>query len=819
MQGRQWLEEIGQDARYGWRSFSRAPSVALVLVVTLALAIGANTAIFSIVYAVLLRPLPYKEASRLVAVWDRQIAVSGDSKLPNVYRDLQVYRTGAHSFEDLAGAIWAVDPEVMSGHGSARDVFAVPVTANFFDLLGAQATLGRTFEPEDVNRGCAVVLSNQFWRSTFGSERALIGTSIHIGDQSCDVVGVMPADFAFIPEETDLWKLVTVTSAMAREPNRHGIGIFGRLKPGVTLPSALSELKVLHKLAHVEDRHASGSEPQVLPLAREFRSLSGTDLRFNLLVLFAAVIAVLMIACVNVANLLFGRSLKRQKELAIRAALGSRRARLLRQLLTENLLLSLCAAVLGSFLAMAVVRYFRALDPVTLPPGAPVAVNLPVLAFTAALSVLTTVVFGFVPAWRASQTDLNDVLKASGGRGYSSSRSGQRVSRGLVILEVMLSLVLLISAGLLIRSTIEFAAAPLGFATERIVAMSLTLPPASYATPVERLAFYRRVTDKLEELPEIQGSTLTSAIPSIGGSASGVLSVEGRAEAANAPNDTREQFVSSKYFHFFRIPLLRGREFVAGDRLASQAVTVVNEALVRRYFPNEDPIGKHLRFRGALKTEWLQVVGVVRNEKHYNTVREMSWITSPLIYRPLAQDPPAQIHVLVHAARDAGATGSVVQRQLAELDPAVPVFGVQTLEHFLSQFTLYPQFRAALLGGFAGLALLLAVVGLYSVLSQLVEQRTQEIGVRVALGAQRNDVLRLVLRRGMLLTGIGLSLGLFSAWAVTRFLASLLYGVESTDPVTFAAVSLVILAAAFAAMYVPARRAAKLDPIKALRNE
>jgi putative ABC transport system permease protein len=577
-------------------------------------------------------------------------------------------------------------------------------------------------------------------------------------------------------------------------------------------------LKLLHKEAHRTDRHARNNAPEVFPLEEEFTSLAGTNLRLSLLVLFAAVLAVLMIACVNVANLLLGHSLRRQRELSIRAALGSGRMRIMRQLLTENLLLSASAAVIGCCFAVAAVDYFHAANPVELPPGKPVEVNLSVLAFTAALSILTTLVFGLFPAWKGSQTDLNAAIK-SNARGSSASLHRQRLGHALVVVEVMLSLLLLIAAGLLIRSVLQFGSAPLGFATDGILKLTVTLPPLSYASPAQRINFCDRVLNRLASMPEVREAALTTAIPSIGGSGSGVLSVEGRPEAENAPNDTGNQTVSLDYFRFFQIPLLRGREFAPSDQAHSEAVAVVNSALVREYFPHEDPLGKHLQFRGNTRTDWLLVVGVVADEKHFSHSQEMSWVSSPLIYRPLAQDPPAQLYVMTRGTGQRGVSGDAVRRELAAIDPNVPVFDVETLPHFLLHFTSYPKFRAVLLSAFAGLALLFSVVGLYGVLSQLVEQRTQEIGVRVALGAQQSQVLQLILRDGLRLIGFGLSLGLFASWAFTRFLATLLYGVGTTDSLTFGAVFLLLLAASVLAIYLPARRATRLEPVQALRYE
>ena len=812
---------IREDVRFGMRLLQRSPGFAAIAIGTLALGIGANTAMFSIVEAVLLRSLPYRDAGRLVAIWDREAQAKGVSKLFDAYRDLEIYRQHRQNVEQASGATWARGDSVMTGRGPAQDVLAIPVSQDFFSLLGVQPALGRTFNKEDLDLDCAVVLANGFWQRKLGGQADIVGQSLRLDDRACVVTGVMPAEFDFYPTDAAaMWRLVTHADPMAKDPDHSSIGIFGRLKPGATIEKAQAELRLLHRQYHQNDRHGAETEPVVFPLQAEFTWLAGRNLRLSLLVLLAAVGAVLMIACVNVANLLLGRSLARQKELAIRAALGSGRGRLIGQLLTEALLLSILAAALGTVFATAAVGWFRAANPIPMPPANRVDINLGVLAFTAALSILTTVLCGLVPAWRSSRIDLHEVLKAHGGAG-AQGRSGHAAGKFLVVGEVTLSLVLLVGAGLLITSVARFAAAPFGFPPGRLVTMSVSLPPNTYANGAQRIRFLNHVTEGLGAISGGQNVAWTSALPVRGLQGFSVLEIEGRPTPmpASAPHDTGEAAVSPEYFAAVNVPLREGRLFDSRDQEQSQPVAIVNEALAEKYFANENPIGQHVRYVGGTDL-WLTIVGVVANERRGTVYQEMSWVETPTVYRPITQDAPRSAHLLIRTAESDRRLGDVVRTSVAAIDPSVPVDDVRTMQQVLDkEYLAYPRFRAVVLGGFAAFALLLAVVGLYGVLAQLVARRTPEIGVRMALGARASDVLAAILKEGVVLVGAGVALGLGAAWVLMRFLAALLFGVQAVDPWILAGVSGVLMAASALAIYIPGRRAAGVDPMAALRCE
>ena len=803
-----------QDLRYGLRMFARTPGFTTLVLLTLALGIGATTAIFSIVHAVLLQPLPYRNPERLMVVWNTAIHQKG-SKLFATYRDFENWRDHSCSFEQLDGVTWATAGALMTGRGSPRNVLAIPATPGLFSLLGVPPALGRTFQPDDLARGCTIVLAHKFWQGALGGQANIVGHELRLADRPCTVAGVMPASFVFYPEQTELWTLITPASDLARNPDRSGIAVFGRRKAGVSKEAAEAELRALAHQINGGIRFAAEMEPIAFPLQEEFTWLAGRNLRLSLIVLFGAVTFVLLIACVNAANLLLGKALVRQRELTIRAAVGSSRARLLRQLLTESLLLSLIAAGIGTGLAIAAVRYFASVNPVELPPGSAVAVNVPVLAFTVALSLLTTILFGFLPAWKASRVDLNESLK-SGGRG-SQGRGRHRLAKGLIAVEVVLSLVLLTGAGLLIQSVARFASAPVGFEINRLATVEVKPPPKAYAAPAQRVEFYGALMRELRTLPGVEGAALSTVVPLRGGGGSNVLIVEGRPEPTpkTAVHEISQQGISESYFRVMGIPLRAGREFEARDALDAPGAAIVNEALARKYFPNENPVGRHIRILGE-RDAWLTIAGVAADEKRTIVYQEMGWNEPPIVYRPLAQQAPASVNLMI---RGASALSSMIEERARKLDPDLYIGKPQAVEHLAGEFLKYPRFRAQLLGTFAAMALLLAVVGLYGVLSQLVAQRTQEIGLRMALGAQKGDVLRMVVREGMLMAAVGVAIGIGAASLLTRLLASLLYGVGAEDPVTMAAVSLLLLAAAFFAAYVPARRAARVDPMVALRYE
>jgi predicted permease len=808
------VRDVAADLRYAFRMFRRSPGFTLVAVITLAVGIGSTTAVFSIVQAVLLRPLPYRNVDRLVAVWAGHVKEKGLSKVFARYDDFEVWQRHSQAFEQLAAATWATGDQILTGRGSARTALAIPVSVNFFSMLGVSPAIGRAFNRDDLNRGCSVVLSHHFWQSALGTAD-VVGQSLALDSRSCTVVGVMPDRFAFYPAAAELWTLITPNREQL--PSGVGVGVFGRLRPGVSLEQAQTELTAFNQEVHAHDPDGVVFVPRAYPLQDEFTWLAGRNLRLTLLVLFAAVSVVLLIACVNVANLLLGRSLGRQHEFAVRAALGSGRWRVVRQVLTEGLLLSSSGAVLGVALATLGLRFFRALAPVDLPPGAVVSINVGVLAFAVASAISTALCCGLIPAYRASRVDLSSSLRASS-RGTVDLRGRSYLGLVLVVVEIVSATVLLVGAGLLTQSLIRLGSAPLGFRTGGVLTASLKLPRTAYSTTERRGGFYDRVITALGSVPSIDGVALATSL--VRGQGTNILAVERRPAPTpgSAVPDVGQDSVSPDYFRALEVPLHRGRWFNASDRPWTPPVAIVNDAVVRKYFPDDDAVGQHIRYGTAADAPWLTIVGVVGNQKTTTVYQEMQWVESPVVFRPVLQVVPTDATVLVHTSVPSS-TGPILQRVLATVDPDVPVSDVQTLHQRIAKDLAYPQFRATLLGVFAGFALLLAVVGLYGVLSQLVAQRTHEIGLRMALGAQRGQVLTLVLRQGLFLIGTGLILGLAGAAALTRYLQGMLYGLTSLDPVTFVGASALLAAVATFASWMPARCATDVDPLVALRSD
>jgi putative ABC transport system permease protein len=819
--GLTWLERSKQDLIYACRAFGRTPGFTTIVVLTLALGIGATTAMFSIVNAILLHPLPYKNPHRLVIIWENSLHNLKAPPFFDSYSDFEIWKH-ARSFEQLSPATWATGGALLTGAGPARDVLAMPVGLDFFRLLGVPPEIGRTFQSDDLHRSCTIVLRHRFWVKVFGGQKNAIDKHVELNRTACTIIGVMPSGFSFYPEAASVFRLITPASKIASDPDHASVAVFGLLRPGVTIQRAQQELRRLFQNAHRDDPDGIWKIPSVHPLAQEFDYLTGPSLRRSIVVLFGAVVFVLLIACVNIANLLLGRFLVRQKELAVRAALGSGRKRLIRQLLTESLLLSFTGAAVGILLAIAAVHAFRALNPIRMPPGTPVSVNLWVLGFTAVLSVVTALLFGLIPALRASRVDVMDALKA-GGRTASFNPAARLFGKTLVAAEVMLSLALLAGAGLLIESVNRLASVPLGFRTDHILITSLSLRPWSYAKARHRVRFYREVLDSAGTLPGVSSVALASSIP-LTQHRHGVntLAIEGkpRPNSKTAPRDVGEVSISPGYFRVMSVPLERGRRFGGADREKSVAVAIVNQALAREYFPHQNPIGQQIQVgESKVKRPWLTIVGVVGDEKDQNFFHQMAWEGIPFVYRPLAQAPPFGVSLVLRTPKDKTALGAAIQKQVAAIDPSVPVGEVVSMKQQLSKRLSYPSFRTVVLGAFAGLALLLATVGLYGVLSQSIAQRTREFGIRMALGAQKQDVLALIIRQGMLLTLAGIAAGLAVALALTRFLSAFLYGIKPTDPRTMAGVSLLLLLVSFLATYIPARRAARVDPMTALRYE
>ena len=812
-----FVETCWQDLRFGFRTLRKNPGFTYIAVLTLAVAIGANTAVFSIVDAVLLRALPYKNAERLVAVWCSEIGQPG-TKIFASHSDFEEFRAHSHSFDGLAALTWARAGEILTWNGSPHEVLAIPASADFFSLLGASAERGRVFGPEDLQNGCTVVLAHSFWQTELGAP-GIVGAALALNGKPCTVAGVMPRGFDFYPKQTSLWTLITPDSQFSKEPVNSPVGIFGRLKPGVTMAGAERELVGLHHRV-IQESPAGSWVAQITPIVRDLREeftwMAGRNLQTALLILSAAVTLLLLIACLNVTNLLLGRCVERQRELAVRSALGSGRSRLVRQLFTESILLSILGTLIGILIAVAAVRYFNSVNVVELPPGNPVAVNSQVLGFAIFLTTLTALLFGLFPAWRASQVDLNEVLKEAG---RSITPHKYHTSQLLVIGQVTLSTILLAGAGLMIQSLVRLGSVPLALRPDHVLTAQVALPPPAYAKLNQRSLLFQNLIAHLGTLPGVDGVALCSSVLGYEGGHSSELSVAGKAVIENLEAVNREE-ISNDYFRVLGIPLLQGRPFDSRDREGSQPVAIVNDQMVRLYFHNEDPLGKQIKLAKLTdKAPWLTIVGVVGNEKRATVYQEMGYVEPALVYLPVNQASATSMFLVMRVAGSPMGLSPVLQREISSLDGNVAAYDIRTMSARYSEFLAQPRFRAALMGLLATLTLLLAAIGIYGVLSQLVSQRTHEIGIRVALGASRRDVLRLVVGRGLVVTVVGLGIGIVGAIAFTRFLAGLLFGIKSNDPLTFAAVSLLFCGVAFVACYIPARRATHVDPIVALRYE
>jgi predicted permease len=817
-----FVETLWQDLRFGLRTLLKNPGFTAMAVLTLALGIGASTIIFSVVHAVLLTPLPYRDSNRLVVIYDSEAYATGLSKLLDLYQDFQEYRDHSQSFDRLAGMTWIAGNPALTGYGSSKEIHQVQATLDFFSLLGVAPAFGRTFATEDLDRGCAVILAYSLWNDTLGAQQSIVGNTIRLDDQACNVIGVMPKGFAFFPADTEVWKLIGPNSKLERDPRHSGVAIYGHLKPGVSIPTATAELISLHKRVNERDRHGEETLPIVLPLQQELTWLIGPNIRISLLALLGAVTILLLIGCGNVANLLLTRSLSRHRELAIRSALGSGMFRLMRQLLTEAVVLSLSSAALGVCVAAVAIHLFNLSKPIELPATTIVRLNGSVMFFAVGLSVLTAIFFGLVPAWKAARVDLAEVLKTSS----QSSTQGiqkRRIAKMLIVSEVMLSLMLLAGAGLLMESAARFASIPLGFAPSRVSTMTVSLPPKIYSTDVDRARIYDEMFGSLDTLPGVQ-TALSSMLPFRPIQGFDALEIEGQQPSTNETvrHDAGTISISPKYFSILGIPILKGRAFSADDQLQSEPVAIVNETLVNKYFGARDPLGLHIRSFGAPpdRNPWRRIVGVVADEKRGNPFQEMSWLETPVMFLPTAQTLPSRVILLVRADINQVGLTNLVQRKISTLDPNIPVSNIQTVEHLLSKEHLsFPRFRASVVSCFAGFALLLAVIGLYGVLSQFVTQRTNEIGLRMALGADSPNILAMITKEGLLLVSSGIVLGVILALILGRFLAGLLYGVKPSDPVTLAVVSALLLVAALAAILVPAWQAVRVDPMVALKYE
>jgi putative ABC transport system permease protein len=814
------MDSFLQDIRYSLRRLLKSPGFTLVVILTLALGIGANTAIFSAVNAVLLRPLGYGDPGRLVTIEHLYPSLGGMKAPVSVPGFLDYQR--ASSMESMAVEVnWAAN---LTGQGEPERLQGARVTGRLFTTLAVPALHGRTLLPgeDSAGREHVVVLSYGLWQRLFGAAGDVVNRSMALNGETYQVVGVMPREFRDPQNRNvDLWVPLVFRPDQMTDDQRttEFLNLVARVRPGVPLPRAAAEIRTMAE--QLKRRYPDSYPPDwslvTTPLAQHMVG----DVRPALLVLLGAVGFVLLIACANVANLLLARAAARSKEIAVRTALGASRDRLIRQLLTESVLLALIGGVLGLFLAFWGVRAIIAINPANLPRADEIGVDGPVMVFTLMVSLLTGLLFGLAPAVHTAATDLHGMLK-EGGRGSAGDRGGQGLRRMLVIAEVALSLTLLTGAGLLIKSFARLQGVDPGFNPDRLLTFNLSLPPARYPSDTAQIAFFDQVFPALTGVPGVRAAGAASVLPFSGGWTTGGFQIEGYQPPPKQPGPWGDiRIVSPGYFQTLGIPLRRGRLLEDQDRSGSLEVAVIDDEFVRRYWPHDDPIGKRFTFgppAGATDTtlrEWIQVVGVVGHTKQEGLDAE----NRLQLYLPYRQAGRA---MLTFAVRTAGAPEQYVnqvRRAVQSIDPEQPLSNIRTMDELISRSVGQRRLSMMLLSLFSGIALVLASVGIYGLMSYSVAQRSRELGVRIALGAERLDVLRLVLRQGMSLALTGIVIGVGAAFGLSRLIESQLYGIHATDPTTFIAVAVLLGVTALTANLIPAWRATRVDPAVVLREE
>jgi putative ABC transport system permease protein len=789
----------------------KKPGFTFVAVITLALGIGANTAIFSVVNAVLLRPLPYAGSERLIAVWGRDTKAQDDHTFLS-FDDFNDYRQSSQSFDLLAGFTqrWSF---TLTGAGDAERINGFFASASAFPLLGVQPALGRGFNADEDKPGGMPValLSYGLWQRRFGGDANIVGRPVTLDGEKLTVIGVMGPGFRWL-EEGDLWRPLAQNPVVLRGRAVRAAFYVGRLKPGVTREQAQAEMgTIAARLANQYPASNATIGVNLVPLHEEITG----KVRPALWALLGAVGLVLLIACVNVANLLLARSRSRSRELAVRVALGATRRRLVTQLLTESLLLAMVAGAAGLLLAFWGVDLLVNLSPADLPRRSEIGLDRGVLFFTALLSALTGIIFGLAPAMQSSRADLTESLK-EGSRGTGGAGRRRALSL-LVVAEVALALVVVTASGLLLRSFVKLQGVAPGFNTENALSFDLPLP-SRYQDANARLAFYQRFYSRIETLPGVVAVGDVTRLPLAGraGNPTTMLAIEGAQVAPGERPQVDFRRAGRDYFRAMNIPLAAGRLFNERDTPATEPVAIINQIAAQRFFPGQDPVGKRVGFGNApTMPQWSRIVGVVGDIRHVGLQVE----PRPEVYIAASQAPPFAPVVVVRSSTDPAALVSAIRAALREIDPDAPVFNVLTLRQIRYQSLEQPRFQVFLFGLFGGVALLLAVIGVYGVMAYSVAQRTHEVGIRVALGARRKDVMRLVVGEGMKLAVAGIALGIPAALVATRLLERLLFGVKAADVATYAAVALLLAAAAFVACFVPARKAARVDPMIALRRE
>jgi putative ABC transport system permease protein len=798
------MQTLWQDIRYGARMLLKQPGFSLIAVITLALGIGANTAIFSVINGVLLRPLPFKDSERLVMVWNMGAEAAGGDRTPLAVADLLDWRAQNHSFESIG----AIQPGSFNYRGGdiPEQVRGLGVTSNFLSVLGVGVQLGRGFESSDEQVGAprVVLISDHFWRKHFNADEQVVGRSINLNGVPTTIIGVMPRAFTFPNRDTEIWRAIQLGTPTRRGP--YFLQGLARLKHGATIEHARADTREMKT-----SFDGSNFKFNVVSL-NEF--LVG-DVRPTLIALLVAVTLVLLIAAVNVANLTLVHAASRFKEISIRAALGASRLRIIKRLLTESLLLAIAGGALGTLLALWGVSLLVQLAPANLPRLDQIRIDGWVLGWTALVTVLTAIVFGLAPALQSSRLNLTETLR-DGAR--TTEGSGRRRGRNaLVVIELALAVMLLSGAGLLIKSLWRLQQVDLGINPDKVLTMQVILRGQRYQEPAQVQAFAERLLSQVKSIPGVGIAALSNSLPPDETDFSSDFRIEGRSQPTNAePQIAYFNRVSPDYFQALGIPLRSGRHFSSADSATSPGVMFINDTLRRRFFPNEDPVGKRINLGSEAEPIWSQIIGVVGDVKYNGMAEEVQ----PAIYQPFAQEPAWGIALIIKSdVADSSSLTSGVRHELRKIDPDLPLTQVYTMDERVSVAIAQPRFRTSLIALFAVVALILACVGIYGVVSYSVSQRTHEIGIRMALGAQTGDVLQMVIKQALLLAAVGVTLGLIASFALTGLLSKLLFGVTARDLPTFVSVGVVLAVTALVASYLPARRAAKVDPLVALKYE
>jgi putative ABC transport system permease protein len=808
------LGDLWQDLRYGLRMLAKNPGFTIVAVIALALGIGANSAIFSVVNTVLLRPLPYKNPEQLVMVWEEN-SKQGFPKDTPAAANYVDWRDQNHVFEAMAAM--AEISFNLTGVGDPERIDGRRVSASLFPLLGVEPQLGRAFRPEEDKPGAnqVVMMSYGLWQRRFGADPGIIGKPINLNGKSFTVVGVMPPSFQFPTRRDQLWIPIAFDAKEAGNRGAHYLEVIARIKTGTTLEQAQAEMTTI---ADRLQQQYPGTNTSIGAVVTPLHEQMVGKIKSTLFVLLGAVAFVLLIACANVANLLLARAAVRQKEIALRLALGASRARLIRQFLTESVLLASLGGVVGLLLSLAGLNVLKGFIPPNVSQAQTIAIDAKVLIFTVLVSLVTGLIFGIAPALQAAHFNLNDTLKESGRDSAAGSR-GNRIRGLLVISEVAVSFILLIGAGLLINSFLHLRNVDPGFRAEKVLTMRIVLPEVRYPDSKVRAPFYDELIRRVEVLPGVTSAAVVTDVPLTNSGNSVGVSIEGRADPApDRVPIVITRMISSHYFKTMSIPLLKGRELTETDKADSSPVVVISETTARVFWPGEDPLGKRIKvgFGPNNDNQWLTVIGVVKDVRN----DELGIEPKPQIYLPHAQneffDPRA---LVVRTNLDPLSLATTVRRTVWEIDKDQPVSDISSMEQVVSDSVARQRFSMFLLGVFAGLALVLAAVGIYGMMSYAVAQRTHEIGIRMALGAQRSDVLKLAVGQGLRLVSVGILIGLAAAFILTRVMASLLFGVSPTDSTTFITIALVLISVAALASYIPALRATKVDPMLALRYQ